>query len=279
MLSRRRLARDLLHRLLGNIAQRDHAHRLPDAQTDARHDAAVEALHAALAVDVLESVADGHLFGAVGVVFLALHFHAHHFDRLVPGGETAAESGGEDLLGHAELDAGVFFAADFADAGFAVRDEVLVWLCGLFGKLTGKNIRNTTQTESATPVRNLPDSNGVDALVDASQTLAAVDVHESGHGAGGLDAGLDGLVLGHLDRLHARAEAHGGVGLRQTARHAAQDAGAEVVGAEGFGVEFGLGGDEEEHGALGGGFDPGPGDEALVDCGMSLVICDIITGA
>jgi len=54
--------------------------------------------------------------------------------------------------------------------------------------------------------------------------------------------------------------------LGEAADHAAGDAGAEGVGAPGAGVEFGFGGDEEEDGAFGGGFDPGPGDETLVDC-------------
>lgn len=127
------------------------------------------------------------------------------------------------------------------------------------------DVRDAAETEPAAPVGDLSDGDGVDALVDAADALAAVDVHEGGHGAGGLAAGLDGAVLGHLDRLHARAEAHGRVGLRQAARHAADDAAAEVVRAEALGVVLGLGGDEEEDGALGGGFDPGPGDEALVD--------------
>lgn len=129
-----------------------------------------------------------------------------------------------------------------------------------------RNVRNTAQTESGTPVGDLSHGNGVDTLVDTRNTFAAVDVHESRHGAGSLSAGLDGLVLGHLDGLHACAETHGCVSLRQTTSHATNNARAEVVGAEGLGVVLGLGSDEEEDGALGGGFDPGPGNETLVDC-------------
>lgn len=73
-------------------------------------------------------------------------------------------------------------------------------------------------------------------------------------------------MLCDFDRLHARAESHGRVRLRETTRHATADSRDEVGGAEGFGVEFGFGGYEEEDGAFGGGFDPGPGDETLVDC-------------
>jgi hypothetical protein len=47
-------------------------------------------------------------------------------------------------------------------------------------------------------------------------------------------------VLGHLDRLHASAETHGCVGLRQTTSHATNDAGAEVVGAEAPSVVLGF---------------------------------------
>ena len=95
-----------------------------------------------------------------------------------------------------------------------------------------KNVRDTAQTESGTPVGDLPDGDGVNTLVDTGQTLTAVDVHESGHGAGCLGASLDSLVFGHLDRLHASAETHGCVGLRQTTSHATNDAGSEVVGTE-----------------------------------------------
>ena len=104
MLSSHLIASEVLNHLLGHIAERNHAHSLPHTQTDTRHHTAVQALDTRLAVDVSESVADGHLLGSVGIVFLALHFHAHDFDGLVPGGETTAEGGCEDLFGHAELD-------------------------------------------------------------------------------------------------------------------------------------------------------------------------------
>lgn len=104
----------------------------------------------------------------------------------------------------------------------------------------GKDVRDTAQTESRTPVGDLSDSNGVDTLVDTGDTLATVDVHERGHGARSLGARLDGLVLGHLDSLHAGAETHGRVGLRQTTSHATNDAGTEVVGAEAPGVVLGF---------------------------------------
>ena len=120
MLSGDLVTSEVLNHLLGHIAERNHAHGLPHTQTDTRHHTAVQALDAGLAVDVLEGVADGHLLGPVGVVLLALHLHAHDFNGLVPGGETTTEGGCEDLFGHAELDRRVFFAGDFADAGFAV---------------------------------------------------------------------------------------------------------------------------------------------------------------
>jgi hypothetical protein len=104
MLSSDLVTSEVLNHLLRNIAERNHAHGLPHTQTDTRHHAAVQALDTRLAVDVLEGVADGHLLGPVGVVLLALHLHAHDFDGLVPGGETAAESGCEDIFGHAALD-------------------------------------------------------------------------------------------------------------------------------------------------------------------------------
>ena len=71
-------------------------------------------------------------------------------------------------------------------------------------------------------------------------------------------------MLCDLDRLHAGAETHCRVGLRNAASHAAADSADKVTGAKGFGIVFGFRGDEEENGAFGGGFDPGPGDETLV---------------
>jgi hypothetical protein len=81
-------------------------------------------------------------------------------------------------------------------------------------------------------------------------------------------------VLGDLNRLHASAETHGSVGLSETTSHTAGNTRNEVVGAGVAGVELGLGCDEEEDGALGGCFDPSPGDETLVDCArvMSAVV-------
>lgn len=70
----------------------------------------------------------------------------------------------------------------------------------------------------------------------------------------------------NLDCLHAGAETHGSVCLGYSADHAARDAANEVTGAEGFGVVFCFGCDEEEDGAFAGGFYPSPGDEALVIC-------------
>lgn len=130
MLSSDLVTSEVLNHFLRNIAERNHAHGLPHTQTDTRHHTAVQALDTGLAVDVLEGVADGHLLGPIGVVFLALHLHAHDFDRLVPGGETAAEGGREDLFGHAKLDRGIFLVGDFADTGLAVA-VVLVKMLSL----------------------------------------------------------------------------------------------------------------------------------------------------
>ncbi len=71
-------------------------------------------------------------------------------------------------------------------------------------------------------------------------------------------------MFGDLDGFHAGAEAHCGVCLGDASSHSAGDAADEVIGSEGFGVVFGFGGYEEEDGAFGGSFDPGPGNETLV---------------
>jgi hypothetical protein len=114
------VASNILNHLLGHVAERDHAHGLPHTQADTRHDTAVQAFYARLAVDVLEGVADGHLLGPVRVFLLALHLDTYDFDGLVPRGETSTERRGEDLFGCAEFDGGIFLVCYFADTGFAV---------------------------------------------------------------------------------------------------------------------------------------------------------------
>lgn len=75
-------------------------------------------------------------------------------------------------------------------------------------------------------------------------------------------------MLGDLDRLHAGAETHGGVSLGNTTGDTTKDTAAKLRGTSDTGVVLGLGGDEEKDGALAGSFNPSPGDETLVDCGM-----------
>ncbi|KAB8339217.1 hypothetical protein FH972_022151 [Carpinus fangiana] len=205
---------------------------------------------------------DAELLGAVGVLGLGLHLDANNLDRLcrksareqgsdkhretylVPRTQTTTKTTGQDLL----------------------RDTQLIVLA-LAGEALDGVLGDSAQPETRAPVGDLAHGNSVDALVDAADALGAVNGHEGLDGAWGLHAGGGDLVLCDLDGLHAGAEAHGRVGLRQAADHATCDAADEGGGAEGACVVLGLGGDEEQHGAFGGGFDPGPGDETLVDCG------------
>jgi hypothetical protein len=229
------------------IAKGDHADGLPHAEADARGHAAVEASQAIGLVDVAEGLGDGQVLGPVGVVFHALHLDADDLDGLVPGGEATAETRGQDLLGGSE---------------FLTRLAIVSAV--LAGDTADGGLREAREAEARAPVGGLADGDGVDALVDAAQALTAVDVAE------GLPGGRRGLALGgelvagDLDGLHAGAEADGGVGLGDTTRHTAGNAGDEVGGAGGLGVVLGFGGDEEEDGALGRGLNPGPRNEALV---------------
>jgi hypothetical protein len=75
-------------------------------------------------------------------------------------------------------------------------------------------------------------------------------------------------VLGDLDCLHAGAETHGGVSLGNTTGDTTKDTAAKLRGTGDTGVVLGLGSDEEKDGALAGSFNPGPGNETLVDCSM-----------
>lgn len=220
-----------------HVTKSDHAHGLPNTETDTRSDTAVEAAEAILAVNVPESVADGHLLGPVGVLLLALHFDADDLDRLVPSAETTTETGSNDLLESRELLAGI-----------------------LAGGAADPALGETAETKTGSPIGHLADSDGVDTLVDAGDTLLAIDIHEGGKGGLGLDAGGSLLVLGDLDRLHAGAEAHGGVGLGDTTGDTTDDATTEFVGAVAAGIVLGFGGDKEQNSTLGGGLNPGPGD-------------------
>jgi len=110
---------------------------------------------------------------------------------------------------------------------------------------------NATQPKPRPPIGNLPNSNSINSLINPPNPLSAINPHESSKRARRFNPRFHGLVLGDLDGFHARAESHGRVGLCETARHAAADARDEVGGAEGFGVEFGFRGDEEEDGAFG----------------------------
>ena len=225
-----------------HIAKGNHANRLPDTQSNTRSDTAVETLDTVGLVDVLEGISDSHLLGAVGIILLALHLDTDDLDGLIPSGQTTTNGRGGDLLNRAELLA-LLLSREIADS----------------------LLRETAETEARAPVGHLADGNSVDTLVDAADTLLAVDAHEGSPGARDLLTGGGHLVLGDLDRLHAGAEAHGGVRLRNTACHAANDATAEVAGAQGAGIPLSLGGDEEEDGALGGSLDPGPWNKTLVD--------------
>ena len=231
-----------------HVTHRNHADGLPDTEPDTGRDAPVQPLDAVLLVDVLESVANRHLLGPVGVIGLALHLDADDLDRLVPGAKTTTKRRRGNLLKSPEL-LRFRLARDVADP----------------------LLREPAEPEPRTPVRHLADGDGVDALVDTADALLAPDVHERGEGGLRLDARRRELVLGDLHRLHARAEAHGSVRLRHAARHAARDAASELGRAEGARVVLGLGGDEEEDSALGGRLDPGPRDETLVDCSFPCV--------
>lgn len=225
-----------------HITKSNHADGLPDTKTNTRCDATVKTLDTVGLVDVLEGVANSHLLGSVGVVLLALHLHTDDLDRLVPCAQATTEGGCENLLPGAKL-LTVLLAGDIADT----------------------LLRQTGETEARAPVGHLPDCDGVDTLVDATDTFAAVDVHESGPRAlGGLPGGRH-LVFGDLDRLHASAETHGGVCLSNTTRHATGDATSELRRAVRAGVVFGFRRYEEQNGSLGRGLNPGPGDESLVN--------------
>lgn len=124
MLSSNLLPCRLLDQLLGDVAERDHAYCLPNAEPNARRDTSVQAPNTVLAVDIPERVPHGHLLGPIRVLFLRLHLHAHHLDRLVPSRKTTAESGGEDLFGDGEGGA-IGFAGEGADLGFTSNKELV----------------------------------------------------------------------------------------------------------------------------------------------------------
>lgn len=188
-----------------HITQRHHTNRLPDPESDSRCDAAIQALQSVAPVDVPRRVPHRHLLRPVRIVLLALHLHPDDLDGLIPRAQPASQAAGQHLLPSTQL------------LPFILPRHFSYPL-----------LRQPRQPESATPVRRLPDCHGVDALVDPADALFAVDVHEGGEGAGGLDAlGCD-LVFCDFHGFHAGAESHGRVGLGNTASHTAGDAADEV---------------------------------------------------
>lgn len=227
---------------LSHVTDGNHANGLPDTKTNARSDTTVKTADTVLAVNVAESVSDSHLLGAVRILLLALHLDADDLDGLVPGAQTTTKTGSNDLLVSSELLLAAL-ATDIANPAFS----------------------KTGETETGTPVGHLSDGDSVDTLVNTADTFLAVDVHEGGKGRLGRNTASSHLVLGDFDSLHAGAEAHGSVSLSNTTGNTTDDTATKLAEAAGASVVLGLGGDEEENGALGGGFNPSPGDEALVD--------------
>lgn len=225
-----------------HVTDGNHANGLPDTKTNARDNTTVEATDTALAVNVAERVSNRHLLGAVGVFLLALHLHADNLNGLVPGAETTTDRGSKDLLHGRELLIAAL-AAGGADPALGEARE----------------------TETGAPVGHLADSNSVDTLVNATNALAAVNVHEGSKCRLGLDTSSCHLMLGNLDGLHAGAEAHSGIGLGDTTSDTTSDTSAKLASASIARVELSLRRDEEQDGALGRSFDPGPGNKTLVD--------------
>jgi hypothetical protein len=64
--------------------------------------------------------------------------------------------------------------------------------------------------------------------------------------------------------------------LGKTTCHTTAYTGYEGGGAEVAGVVFGFGCDEEEDSSFGGGFNPGPRDETLVNCGDAVLASNTI---
>lgn len=228
-----------------HIAQRNHADRLPDAKTDSRSNATVKALHSVVRVDVPEGGCDIQVLRAIGVNRLGLELNTDDLNGLVPRAQTTTKGRGGDLLEDTEL-LTVLLIPDTPDASF----------------------RNTGQPETRSPVGDLAHRYGVDTTVDTAETLRAPNSHKGLDRTGRLCARGCDLVLGDLDRLHAGAESHGGISLRKTTGHTSRDTSDEVGCTKRLGVVFGFGGDEEEDSALGGGFNPGPWNETLVDCAV-----------
>jgi hypothetical protein len=211
-----------------HITQCNHANGLPYTQADARSDATVEPSHAVLGIHILQCLAHSQVLWPVGVLSLALHLNTNDLNRLIPCRQTTTDTTGDDFLHSSQLLA-MLFACRLSDA----------LLC------------ESGETEARTPVCDLANGDCVDTLIDASNTLFPVDVSKGLECGGRLDTLSGHLVLCDLNGLHARAETHCSICLRQTTKHASRDTGNEVVGTKGFGIVLGFGSDEEEDGALG----------------------------
>ena len=224
-----------------HVTKSHHADSLPNTQTNTGRNTTVQTLEAVGIVDILERLADGQVLGTVRVLGLALHLNPNNLNRLVPGGQTTADTRGDNLLASAQFLA-VLLTGRAADSVFS----------------------QSGKTETRTPVGGLTDCDGVDTLVDTTDTFLAVDVHECLPGAGGLDASSGHLVSGDHDSFHAGTESDSRISLRNTTGHTTDDTSTKIRCAKASGIVFGLGCDEEQHGTFGGSLNPGPGNETLV---------------
>ena len=179
-----------------HITQGNHANRLPNAEPNAWGNAPIQPLETIIRIDVLCSSCNRHLLRAIRILLLALHLNTDDLNWLIPSAEATAQGTSGDLLDHGEL-----------------------LMLTFPSRLPDARLSNTAEAEAGAPVRDLAHSDGIDTLIDAANALGAPDLHECLHCARRLLPRRGHLVLGDLDCLHAGTEAHGRVGLRQTADH------------------------------------------------------------
>src|SRR5580700_7413141 len=81
-----------------HITHSHHTNRLPNAETNTRNDATIQAHNTILRVNVPCRIAHRHLRWPIRIHRLALHLHTDNLDGLIPSTKSTTQPTRQDLL-------------------------------------------------------------------------------------------------------------------------------------------------------------------------------------
>lgn len=231
------LLRDRFDHFLSHVSKRHHAHSLPDSETDAWRDSAVQAPYPTLRIYVPERAANTELCGAIGIGLLALHFYPNHLDGLVPARQSTSNARGQYLLNNTESLLSPFVVGS-ADRIF----------------------NQSREAEPRPPIGDLPNCYSIDSFVNSSQSLRPKHRDKCLQGTRGFQPRCRLLLSSNFRCLHTGTEPDRCVCLGRTTDHASCDAGQKLGGPDCPRMILDFGGHKEQNRAFRGRFNPGPWD-------------------